>query len=123
MALRLMVLASTLVLLAGGLAESAEIASGAVRVRQGDFVDCIAANAGTGTIANVGLTIHFNDPYGFISGEASYACRDVLPGNTCRAGGHAAQLSFSAFCEVSFSSGKVRATMCNVATGLCTDAR
>ena len=122
MVLRVMMCALTVVLLGGGLAESAEIATGSVRVDNGDAWACIAPNVGTGTIGHVVVNITFNQFNGAFNGTASRECFGLMPGVACDRSGLAG-LDFSMYCEITFNSGKVRGTLCNVTKGLCADAR
>jgi hypothetical protein len=113
----------TVVFLSGALADATENSTGAVRVDEDDSVACIAANAGSGNINNVQVRIQFNRVNGSDNGDASTTCPTVAPSTTCVALEIGIPFDFSAFCEVTFPSGKVRGTLCNVTKHLCSDTR
>jgi hypothetical protein len=119
----------TLVLLGSGLAEATRNASGPVPAANGDTVSCIAANAGTGNISSMEVSLHVQGCAGASVGATNGGCNvPIEPGEgcpvyqvisglgTCDEGG-------SAFCEVIFSSGKVRGSVCNFTKGLCLETR
>jgi hypothetical protein len=119
----------TLVLLGSGLAEATRNASGPVPAANGDNVFCYAANAGTGNISDMEVVLHVLGCAGAPVGTTGFGCNvPIEPGEgclgqalisgvgTCADGG-------SAFCEVIFSSGKVRGSVCNLTKGLCLETR
>jgi hypothetical protein len=123
MALRVMVLAVTVVLLGSGLVEAAAIMSGSVRVDYGDSLACIAPNGGTGTIGTMTVVIQFNQINGGSNGYGGGICDGLAPGRACTISSSGALNDFSAHCKITFSSGRVRGTFCNNTKALCADAR
>ena len=121
MALRVIGLVLTIVLLGAGLAQAGLIASGAVRLSNGDSVDCIASNIGTRSIKSVTVSLKFSTTGGGTA-LADVTCSNVAPGSVCIIKNTALADEIAAFCEISFS-GRVRGTFCNVTQGLCADTR
>jgi hypothetical protein len=117
------VLGLALALLGGTLAEATENSTGPVRVDAFDDVVCIAGNASTGNVNNVSVRIHFLASNGSSHGDAVANCPAVAPSTGCviDTGGIAGD--HSAFCEITFPSGKFRGTLCNVTKHLCSDTR
>ena len=116
----------SLVLLGSARAEATKNATGPVRIATGDEIVCIAVNAGSGSIAHLDVVIRFQAGDGSFNGLTETTCGGPIePGAGCPL-----YTSFSAgatvafgFCEVTFPTGKVRGTLCNLTKGLCSDTR
>jgi hypothetical protein len=119
------ILGLTLVLLGSGLAEAVKNATGALPLGDGEKFVCIAANVGTGNISTIAVVIHFLKFDGSSTGSSTTDCGPVAPaaGCTFSAFGSTATDINAAYCEVTFPSGKVRTTACNINTSTCSDAR
>jgi hypothetical protein len=117
------VLALTMVVLLSALAEATENSTGPVRVNDGDNVVCVAANAGSGNVNNVAVTIKFNRADGSSNGEEGTGCATLAPSLACIRDSGGFANDYAAFCEITFPSGKIRGTLCNLTKHLCSDSR
>jgi hypothetical protein len=116
-----MCLGLVIALLSIALADAAEISSGPLRVRDGDLATCMIANAGTANIANVGMKIQFRNADGTSNGFQNAACGTLTGGETCHLESSGFADDYSMYCEVTYPGGRIRATLCNVTLGLCSN--
>src|SRR5262245_15962041 len=114
---------AALIVLTVSFAAATEITTGSISVVDQDFVQCIAPNAGTGNISRISIRIQFNDLLGADNGGVTQSCTNVAPNTTCVHLNAGVNFDHNAFCEITFGSGKVRGTFCNLTKGLCADAR
>jgi hypothetical protein len=122
------VVAVTVGLLGGGIAEATKNSSGPVLAANGDVVYCIVVNVGTGNISTMDVTAHVQGCGGDASGGSSTSCGPIEPGAACKLPQTVSNVGVCAdggsiSCEVVFPSGKVRGSVCNLTKGLCLEMR
>jgi hypothetical protein len=120
---RAILCALVVVLLGTARAEATKNTTGPVRAAQGDEVVCAAANVSTGTSKNVLVAVTSLHADGSSLGDSTVECGTVAPGAACQFTAGPGSNTFSAFCTITFSGGKMRGTLCNVTKQLCADAR
>lgn len=112
-----------IVLLSTALAEAYEVSTGPVRVvDRFDGLECVAANVANANINNVVITVRLRRVDGSSNGAGKMSCGTLGPDETCQAPIIAETNDYAAFCQVTYPSGKIRATFCNVTHALCSDA-
>jgi hypothetical protein len=116
---------ATVLLGSWSIAESVEIATAPVPLRDGNEIRCLAVNTGDSNVSKIAISMSRHDSAGNRTGGGGSTCANVGPKESCGNGvaNFAQDDDLSVFCEITYPSGKVRGTVCNITLGLCSDAR